>query len=111
MDWQLTVLQPEMHPVFWNLIRTPSRSATWPRSATGRRGWRAPGPILDDHLGGRRHFVAGDALTVGDIPVGCYYWRYVNLDIERPNLPNLQIWFQSLKERDAYRRHVMLPVT
>ena len=26
---------------------------------------------------------------MGDIPVGCVCWRYSNLDIARPELPNI----------------------
>jgi len=33
------------------------------------------------------------------------------LPIERPALPNLQRWFDSLATRPAYRRVVMLPLT
>jgi glutathione S-transferase len=78
------------------------------QAAAGRiaRTWQ----ILDDHLASQP-FVAGDGLTMGDVPVGCAYWRYINLDVERPGLPNCEIWFRALKERDGYRRHVMLPVT
>ena len=66
--------------------------------------------ILDEHLAGRR-FVAGDRLTMGDIPVGTAWWRYRSLDIERPALPGLERWGSALEERDAYRSHVMLPLT
>jgi glutathione S-transferase len=40
------------------------------QAAAGRiaRTWQ----ILDDHLADRR-FVAGDELTMGDVPVGCAY--------------------------------------
>ena len=110
MDWQLGTLLPDLSPIFWNLIRTPEgqRDMGAVQAAAGRiaRTWQ----ILDDHLAGRR-FVAGDELTVGDIPVGCAYWRYINLDVERPGLPNCEVWFRALKEREGYRRHVMLPVT
>ena len=58
-----------------------------------------------------RPFVAGEQLTIGDIPVGCHYWRYSNLDVERPSLPNLDRWFASLKERQAYQQQVMIPLT
>lgn len=29
MDWQLSVVAPNITPVFWGLIRTPPNSATW----------------------------------------------------------------------------------
>jgi glutathione S-transferase len=110
MDWQLGTLLPDLQPIFWNLIRTPEahRDMGAVQAAAGRIAstWQ----ILDDHLAGRR-FVAGGELTMGDIPVGCAYWRYINLDVDRPGLPNCEVWFRALKERDGYRRNVMLPVT
>lgn len=110
MDWQLSTLQPDIHPVFLGLIRTPEEQRDRPAilSAAERLGgsWQ----ILDHHLAGRG-FVAGDEPTMGDIPVGCLYWRYLHLAVPRPDLPNLERWHENLKLREGYRRHVMLPVT
>lgn len=110
MDWAATTLIGDMTITFLQTIRTPEAQRDMPavEAAAKRLGplWQ----LLDDHLGDRR-FIAGDALTMGDIPAGCFFYRYVNLPIERPSLPNLQLWYQNLKARDAYRAHVMLPVT
>jgi glutathione S-transferase len=48
---------------------------------------------------------------MGDIPMGCAIWRWMALPIERPVLSNLQRWFDTLRERPAYKGIVMLPVT
>jgi glutathione S-transferase len=48
---------------------------------------------------------------VGDIPVGAMCYRYQELPIERPKLPNLEAWYGRLRERAPYREHVMLPLT
>ncbi len=110
MDWQLTELSPLMHPIFWGLVRTPAErrdmAAITEAAAAIGPVWR----ILDEHLAGRR-FVGGDRLTMGDIPVGCAYWRYRNLDVEKPALPHLEAWFARLEERPGYREHVMLPLS
>lgn len=110
MDWATTTVIPALGPAFMQLVRTPAekRDMAVVTSAAARLG-----PIfalLDDHLA-HTPFVAGDHLTIGDIPLGCAFWRYQNLDIDRPSLPNCQLWYQNLKARDAYRHHVMLPVT
>jgi len=55
--------------------------------------------------------VTGDSLTMGDIPVGASCYRYYGLPIARPRLPNVEEWCERLKERPAYREHVMLPIT
>ncbi len=110
MDWSTTVVLPDLTPAFMQLVRTPPEQrdralidACAARLADAFR-------LLDDHLG-HTPFVAGDDLTIGDIPLGCCFWRYQNLDIDRPGLPNCQLWYQHLKTRDPYRRHVMLPLT
>ena len=66
--------------------------------------------ILDQHLATRR-FVTGDSLTMGDIPVGASCYRYYGLPIARPQLPDLEEWYDRLTERRSFREHVMLPIT
>jgi glutathione S-transferase len=48
---------------------------------------------------------------MGDIPMGCAVWRWFGLQIDRPELPNLQRWFDHLRQRPAYSGIVMLPLT
>ena len=109
MDWQLTTLQPAVTPIFWGLIRTPpeKRDMALINASAERLGQAMT--ILDGHLADRP-FVAGDLLTMGDIPVGCVCWRYANLDVARPDLPNIAAYRQRLEGRAAYRANVMLPL-
>lgn len=110
MDWQITEVQPHLHVVFWNLIRTPPErrdadAVAKAAQALGRVWGIAEARLAAvPWLGGRR-------FTMGDIPLGCAYWRYRNLDIPRPDLPRLEDWFARLSERPAYRTHVMLPLS
>ncbi len=64
--------------------------------------------LLDEHLGGRP-FLAGDAFTMGDIPAGTSLFRYFEMGLETPALPNVRRWYARLCERPAYREHVMRP--
>ena len=66
--------------------------------------------ILDAHLADRA-YITGDTFTMGDIATGAFAWRYLALEIEKPELPHLSAWFERLKDRPAYREHVMLPLT
>jgi glutathione S-transferase len=110
MDWQQTTLLPDMTVTFWGLIRTPEaeRDHAKIEAAAERLGplWQ----MLDRHLATRR-FVGGDALTIGDIPVGASCYRYYGLPIERPRLANIEAWYGRLKERASFRKHVMVPIT
>lgn len=106
MDWALTAIGGEMRLLFWGFVRDPvnanvgemlraadSAALLWAR--------------LDAHLAARP-FVAGDHLTMGDIPVGCYVQRYLSFPLDRPALPHLAAWHGRLTGRPGYRRHVMV---
>src|SRR5215470_10050041 len=108
MDWQQTALTPDMRTVFWGLVRPAEKkqhgdldaAVTSLKEIWGR---------LDAHLANRR-FVAGDHLTMGDIPVGTLCYRYHALGIERAPLKNLEAWYERLTARAAFREHVMIPL-
>jgi len=105
MDWQQTTIAPDMFPVFWGLVRTPAekRDMAAIKAAAERLGasW-----TLLDRLLGERAFTAGADFTMGDIPVGCAYSRYVKLDVAKPSLPHCDAWHQRLQERAGFRQHV-----
>src|SRR5262249_53006066 len=64
--------------------------------------------LLDDVLA-TRPFLAGARFSLADIPAGTSLYRYFELDIERPNVPNVTAWYERLRERPAYLEHVMIP--
>jgi glutathione S-transferase len=109
MDWQQTTLLPDMRTVFWGLVRTPPEERDHRRIAAAVEDLKEIWSRLDRHLSGRP-FVAGDGLTMGDIPVGVLCHRYHALGVERAPLDNLEAWYERLKSRDAFRSHVMLPL-
>ncbi len=110
MDWKITSLQPDMTVVFWGLVRTPPEQRDTARIESAAERLGQTFAVLDAHLAGRR-FVAGDELTMGDIPVGAACYRYHALPIRRPPLPDLESWYGRLRERTAFRSHVMIPLT
>jgi glutathione S-transferase len=110
MDWQASTLLPDLTVVFWGLIRTPEAERDHARIETATKRLATTWRILDEHLAARR-FVTGDALSIGDIPVGASCYRYFGLPIERPSLPNVEAWYGRLQERAPFREHVMVPIT
>ena len=110
MDWQQTTPHPDMTIVFWGLIRTPEAERDPAAIAAAAQRLGTIFGVLDAHLAKRR-FVAGDALTMGDIPAGAACYRYHTLPIERPRLAHLEAWYARLQERPAFRGHVMIPLT
>jgi glutathione S-transferase len=45
---------------------------------------------------------------MADIPLGAMMYKFFNLVIERPSLPNIEAWYARLCERPAYRTHAMI---
>ena len=110
MDWQVAMFWPTFRPLFWNLVRTPVDQRDEQAIEESRLKTAEVLGYLDAHLKNRA-FVAGDELTMGDIPMGCAIWRWMALPVERPALANVQRWFEALRERAPYKSVVMLPVT
>ena len=110
MDWQNTTFWPTFRPLFWNLVRTPVDQRDGAAMEESRQKTAEVLGYLDAHLK-HRTYVAGDDLTMGDIPMGCAIWRWFGLQIERPDLPSVKRWFDMLKQRPAYSTIVMLPLT
>lgn len=109
MDWQLSVLNPGMVPVFWGLIRTPEAERDWDAIKAGRDRWSAAYKILDGFLADNE-FCSGGSFSVGDIPVGVLTYRWFALPIEREDYPHLARWYGELQKRPGFREHVNRPL-
>ncbi len=113
MDWQLSTIQGGMTTLFWGLIRTPPEQRDNAAIEAARPATAVLWQRLDAHLANRA-YVAGDAFTMGDIPVGCMAHRWLNLPFRRddlPAMPHLQAWYDCLLLRPAYRKNVAQKMT
>ncbi len=110
MDWAGQVLSPAMRRAFWQLVRTPEAERD---HAAITKSVALSGELLVmvDDLFANRPYVAGDAFTMGDIPLGCHTYNWMAMPIVRPALPHLAAWYERLTKRPAYREVVMLPLT
>lgn len=110
MDWQMGTLWAYMRPVFIGLVRTPPEERDLVSIEAARKKTVETWGILDAHLADR-DYVAGSSFTMGDIPLGATAYRWLQLGVEGPSLPNVRTWHERLCERPAFREHVMLPLS
>jgi glutathione S-transferase len=111
MDWQLSVMGPAITPVFWGLIRTPPEKRDANAIAAGKARTIEAAQILDRQLG-KTSYLAGDAFSYGDIPVGIMIYRYVQLIPERPATQHLDRWYAAISSRPAFKDQVgSVPLT
>ena len=95
MDWQLSTFNPTIVPLFFATIRTPpdKRDPKAIEAALHKssQAWQ----IVENHLDGKK-YLAGDELSLGDIPLGVWAHRWFNLPIERPQQKNIRDWYERL---------------
>ncbi len=108
MTWQSATVGRNMRGLIHALFNPPPEhrdaAAAAPMVETATTHWT----ILDAHLDGR-DYVLGPEFTMADIPMGAYALRWFEMDIARPAMPRLEAWYARLRDRDAYRTHVMAP--
>ncbi|MGD9801881.1 MAG: glutathione S-transferase family protein [Hyphomicrobiaceae bacterium] len=109
MDWSQCSLQPDfLMGVFWGFYRTPEaqRDMTTVNTKIART---ADHMIHVERLLDGQRYLLGDGLSLADITIGTHLYRYFNIDIRRPELPNVERWYARLQTHPAYREHVMVP--
>jgi glutathione S-transferase len=105
MDWQLSVVGPAITLAFWGLIRTPVEKRDLAAIKGSQEKTIAAMQIMDAQLA-KTKFLAGDAFSYGDIPVGVMCYRYRELVPDRPVTPNLDRWYDAISSRKAFQNHV-----
>ena len=102
MDWQQTTLNPAGRTAFMQWIRTPAERRDAQAIAASVTATEALMAVLDGHLG-RRPFVAGDRLTMADLPIACEVHRWINLPRPRTERPHLDRWYAGMLARPSSR--------
>jgi glutathione S-transferase len=109
MDWSQTALQPAfLIGVFWGWYRMPEAKRNMTAVNTALERTNNYLRHVDRQLEGNS-FMLGDRLSLADIPIGTHLYRYFNLDLPRPSLPNVERWYERLQSTPAYREHVCVP--
>ena len=110
MEWYSTTLWNNLRPIFWNLVRVEPGKRDMKAVEEGRAKMADNLKLVESNLA-RHPFVAGNSLTVADIPMGVAVHRWFNLPIERPHLPGLAAYYERLKQRPPFAKHCAVPLT
>ena len=107
-EWaKLNVALQFTGPVFWRVVRTPEADKDPEAIASALRVLHANLLIAEEHLQ-HNTWLSGDSFTLADIQMGHVLYRYFDIDIARPKLPNLRRYYERLMERPAYLAHVAI---
>jgi glutathione S-transferase len=108
MDWQLTTLSEPSDTIFIGLVVKQPEQRDMAAIAAATKRLNALWAIVDKVLATRK-FVAGDDLTIGDIPMGIAAHRWFTIPVERDRHPNVEGWYGRLIDRPAFKKNVMNP--
>ena len=109
MDWQLASLNPPMTTMLIGYYRTPADKRDPPALEAARKEALRCWTIVEKFIAGRK-YLAGPDLTLADIGNGILVHRWHNYPIERPELPNIKAWYQTLSQRPGFRGHILGPI-
>lgn len=110
MDWTTSSFAAPFRPLFWGMLRTPENERDWTAINAAREKCAELLAIVDKTLA-TQPYLSGEQIGMGDIPLGCFAYAWFEMPIERPDLPNLQAWYERLKARPAYKAAVMTALT
>lgn len=110
MDWQQTTLNPAGRAAFIQLVRTPQEQRDLQVVAASEAAMRPLLARLDAHLA-QRPFMAGERLSMADIPIACEMHRWWGLPLAHAQHPHLQRWYEGLRQRPAARGALDVPLS
>ncbi len=110
MDWQQTTLNPAGRDAFLQLVRTPPGQRS-PAAIDASIAATEPLLALLDAQLAKQPFLAGDHLTMADIPVACELHRWRGLPLPQRPLTHLDRWHETLRALPAARGALDVPLT
>lgn len=100
LDWQMIALGWRLRTLFM-LIHRPAAAPAGETMELAAKSVADSFTILDRHLS-ETDYAGGTQFSIADIALGISTHRWFALDIERPTLPALHIWYERISARPAF---------
>lgn len=110
LDCQQTQLTRPQTVVFFQLIRTAPDKRDQAALAQAIKDAGRVWSWIDARLV-ERPYICGSSLTIADMAWGVHAHRWLNMEFDRPNLPNLRPWYDRLLQRESFRTKWAGPIT
>ncbi|HVJ50865.1 MAG TPA: glutathione S-transferase family protein [Aliidongia sp.] len=109
LDWQLTIMNPAISPVFWGLIRTPEAERNMSAILVAGERLGKAWTLIDKALAGSR-YLSGDTLSIADIALGNAVHRWYAFQLpDKPKLAHLDAWYSRLQEHAGFHKYIFTP--
>lgn len=101
-DWQATELNTSWRYAFMALVRHSPAHQDPRLLAAACKGWSYTMAILNAQLERTGAYVAGNAFSLADIPVGLSVNRWFETPLEHPSFPAVRAYYERLTGRKGY---------
>jgi glutathione S-transferase len=109
MDWQQTALNNASRDAFYQWIRVKPELRNHGLIATSVAQTEPLLQMIDNQLSSRA-YLAGDHLTMADIPIACEVHRWWGLPQTRPAFVHIERWYTQILAHPASRGVLDLPL-
>lgn len=103
LDWQAVHQAQAIRGLVMLVLRPGAAPPTPEQLDVAGKAAEAAFALLDRHLT-QTPYVAGEAFTLADIPLGVGTHRWLNLPIERRSFPAVSEWYGRISARPAFAR-------
>jgi glutathione S-transferase len=110
MDWQQTTMNGAGREAFIQLVRTPEGQRNMQLVDKSIAAMEPLWDIVDARLA-RTGWMAGDAMTVADIPLACEMHRWQGLPIPHPARTHLDAWYARIRGLPAAKGVLDVPLS
>ena len=101
MMWENNKLITPMHNVVEQRFRLPAYARNNELQIRSEKMLIDEFMIVENQLAKTR-YIAGDSWSMGDIPISIRCHRFYLLDIPKPKMPNLEVYYERIKNRGSF---------
>ena len=101
MMWENNRLITPMHNVVEQRFRIPAHARDKELQIRSEKMLVDEFMIVENQLAKTR-YIAGNSWSMGDIPISIRCHRFYLLDIPKPNMPNLESYYERIKNRGSF---------
>ncbi|AYA40739.1 glutathione S-transferase family protein [Xenorhabdus nematophila] len=109
MDWVSCNMFPPIKQLMINVVRTPKDQQNPEIISQILSEIESLLKMVDNTLG-NQPYLSGDKFGMADIALAPLVYPWLNVEVERPSLPNLERWYQLLTKRPAFQKIVMIEI-
>ncbi|WP_034918478.1 MULTISPECIES: glutathione S-transferase [Erwinia] len=104
LDWQATELNTSWRYAFMSLVRHSPAHQDARLLAAACKGWNQMMTLLNEQLARTGGFIAGEAFSLADIPIGLSVNRWFETPLDHADLPAVRAYYERLTVRKGYAK-------